>query len=298
MFVSGVNLNFARSLALQALVKPSKLSVKLYTANGFLNYTFVEAIDKLTNNSNFNIKARTMIYMHGFTGSPDSNNIKYIGQWITNKGWNLLSVDSTNYLDIIDYIKVAGLSTFIANIVGDFIYDLYQNGMPISNIYLVGHSLGAQMLGMASRRFRNKANVTIPRITGLDPASPCFPFPDKALNLNDADYVDITHTSILSYRDNTTAHAEFFVNNRKGKQPGCIVGDVACAHSRAISLFAESTKNYYGFIAKKCKNIDKYDCHIWDLSLMGFASKPKTRGVFFIKTNMQAPFAKSITGIL
>lgn len=70
-------------------------------------------------------------------------------------------------------------------------------GLQEDNVHLVGHSLGAQVVGTAARkavlgyRFRTK----IARVTGLDPAGPRFNDFNSFLNMDDAKFVDIIHTN-------------------------------------------------------------------------------------------------------
>lgn len=68
--------------------------------------------------------------------------------------------------------------------------------MPFLSMIL-GHSLGAHICGFAGRTFTNLTDQYIPRITGLDPARPCF---NQGHNLDglirgDAAFVDIIHTN-------------------------------------------------------------------------------------------------------
>lgn len=68
--------------------------------------------------------------------------------------------------------------------------------------HLIGHSLGAHISGRAAHVIKeNERNSSDPwiasRVTGLDPAQPCFQTKDPALKLtnDDAAYVDIYHTN-------------------------------------------------------------------------------------------------------
>lgn len=66
------------------------------------------------------------------------------------------------------------------------------------SIHCVGHSLGAHICGYAANEIKRRgADWKIRRITGLDPAQPCFKTADLALKLdkNDAPFVDVIHTN-------------------------------------------------------------------------------------------------------
>lgn len=60
-----------------------------------------------------------------------------------------------------------------------------------------GHSLGAHMVGYAGRSFNSQTDQLIPRITGLDPARPCFSEGERldGLRPGDAEFVDIIHSN-------------------------------------------------------------------------------------------------------
>lgn len=65
-----------------------------------------------------------------------------------------------------------------------------------NNISIVGHSLGAQISGQVAQLLKKDWFFVIKRITGLDPAGPCFRNVPSNLRLDkdDADYVDVFHT--------------------------------------------------------------------------------------------------------
>lgn len=105
---------------------------------------------------------------------------------------------------------------------------LSSNGV---NIHVVGHSLGAHLVGVVGRTFEEAAGRKLARVTGLDPAGPSFidgpvieavPELMKArLNKNDAEFVDIIHTqgslspAVLHFDSkfgdlNPLGHADFY----------------------------------------------------------------------------------------
>lgn len=58
--------------------------------------------------------------------------------------------------------------------------------------------MGAHTAGFAGKKFTELTSVKLNRITGLDPAGPCFyNLPsDQRLTKTDADFVDVIHTNI------------------------------------------------------------------------------------------------------
>lgn len=105
--------------------------------------------------------------------------------------------------------------------------------MNISDLIVVGHSLGAHAAGIAGK---NVHCGKIPIIVGLDPAQPLFTKSntDRRLDSTDADYVQVIHTTggtiSISY---PCGHADFYPNSGTD-QPGCddkILGFVGKFHT-------------------------------------------------------------------
>lgn len=65
------------------------------------------------------------------------------------------------------------------------------------NVHLIGHSLGAQLVGVAARKavLSYKFASKIARVSGLDPAGPRFNDYNSFLSKDDAKFVDIVHTN-------------------------------------------------------------------------------------------------------
>lgn len=62
-------------------------------------------------------------------------------------------------------------------------------------LHFIGLSLGAHIVGQAANLLRQKDNITVDRVTGLDPAEPCFETRNALrLKSSDARFVDVIHT--------------------------------------------------------------------------------------------------------
>ena len=68
--------------------------------------------------------------------------------------------------------------------------------IPIESFHMIGHSLGAHMMGFCNTYLEREYNLTLPRISALDPAGPFFQENDPTIRLDpsDADFVDVIHT--------------------------------------------------------------------------------------------------------
>lgn len=85
------------------------------------------------------------------------------------------------------------------------IRDVYGNDVDIngwSSIHFVGHSLGSHISAHAAHLIKESQKGQsqrwiVRRITGLDPAQPCFGDAEESLKLDktDAAFVDVIHTN-------------------------------------------------------------------------------------------------------
>ena len=82
----------------------------------------------------------------------------------------------------------------------------------LHNLHLVGHSLGAHVAGFMAKKVASLGLGKVPRLTGLDPAYPCYELlgPEGRVDKTDAELVQIVHTNsgwlwegCLSFKVNT-----------------------------------------------------------------------------------------------
>lgn len=69
-------------------------------------------------------------------------------------------------------------------------------GLDPKSIHLIGHSLGSHIAGFTGKQFMELTARKVGRISGLDPAGPCFSLvaPELRLQAGDAHFVDVIHT--------------------------------------------------------------------------------------------------------
>lgn len=160
-----------------------------------------------------------------------------------------------------------------------------------------GHSLGAHIVGSAGRNFNYKTDKLIPRITGLDPANPCFNPGENLTGLarGDAEFVDIIHSNpgALGKRD-AIGDADFYPNGLDPLPPGCL--SITCAHARAPELYAESVYpgNENNFLGVKCGSLTALNANFCPGKKypMGYAVPFNLKGNYFLKTNDKSPFGE------
>ncbi|CAD7090258.1 unnamed protein product [Hermetia illucens] len=162
-------------------------------------------------------------------------------------------------------------------------------------IHLIGHSVGATIVGVAGRRYHGSTGEYISRITGLDPAMPCL---DASIGLRkgDATFVDVIHTNsgVLGKRE-PIGDADFYPNGPVALPPGCL--NVVCAHFRAVSYYVESVQpgSEDNFLAIRCGSIDEYNtkkCSGKRIP-MGYSTPSYVRGTYYLETNAKSPYGQN-----
>ncbi|XP_035732017.1 phospholipase A1 1 [Vespa mandarinia] len=255
------------------------------------------------------IKHQVAFITHGFTSSPTAENFLAMAEALLNKG---------NYLVILIDWRVAACTNEIAGVklayynyaasntrlVGNYIATvtkmlIQQYHVPMANIRLIGHSLGAHTSGFAGKKVQELGLGKYSEIIGLDPAGPSFKSEACSQRIceTDANYVQIIHTSNHLGTLITLGTVDFYMNNGKN-QPGCglpIVGET-CSHTRAVKYFTECIKHECCLIgvpqSKNPQPVSK--CTRNECVCVGLNAKtyPKT-GSFYVPVESKAPYCNN-----
>ncbi|KAL7287238.1 hypothetical protein TKK_0018370 [Trichogramma kaykai] len=228
------------------------------------------------NSSSFDPTRKTVIIIHGYKSAGSVS-------WVIGMKEHLLAVKKRNVI-IVDwsdsshlknYVNAARNLEIVARRILHFLYLLKAKlkGQPgkhrWNQLHFVGHSLGAQMSGITAHLLKSHNYFTVKRITGLDPAQPCFKGVHLSLRLDkeDAEFVDVIHTQTgkrvagvepLGLRERA-GHVDFYVNSGVNQlackvpklYPLAGLTKMMCSHGMAHKYFIESMAN---LITKKdCK---------------------------------------------
>ncbi|XP_073819937.1 phospholipase A1-like [Musca autumnalis] len=216
--------------------------------------------------SNFDVSKPTYIIIHGWTQSYQTNNIQQIAHAALGAfDCNAIVIDwprarSRDFVS--SFAAVPGVGKQLADMI-DFLRKFYQ--MPLENLVIVGHSLGAHVAGYAGK---NVESGKLSKIIALDAALPLYSYdkPQKRLAVTDADYVQVIHTSAgkLGFV-RPIGHGDFYPNGGQ-QQPGCdneIFG--FCSHEQSTQYYAEALaldnfatikcENYQQALNRNCGNI-------------------------------------------
>ncbi|GAB0094042.1 pancreatic triacylglycerol lipase [Sergentomyia squamirostris] len=241
---------------------------------------------------NLDINPRGNIYFvsHGYLESGDR-------PWIQNMVNALLDEDlhGTASVVVVDwggngassppYTQAVANIRLVGAITAHIIHLLHEElGLPnLDKVHMIGHSLGSHLSGYAGFTLQRDFNLTLGRITGMDPAEPLFHQVDPIVRLDrtDAKFVDIIHSDAKPFTSGglgisqVIGHLDFFPNGGFN-QPGCkedmatyveqeggsffwgVQQFVSCNHIRSHQFFLESIMPKCPFMAISCEDYESF----------------------------------------
>ncbi|KAG5339915.1 LIPP lipase, partial [Acromyrmex charruanus] len=290
--------------------------------------------------TDFKIERRTVIIVHGFLSHGQETWIRDMEKALLEWGdVNVVIIDWSAGSNTWNYYKAAVNTRIVGYQLSKFIEHV-TNATTIAQpsvnnwgpLHLIGHSLGAHICGFAARELKKRQNKwTVQRITGLDPAQPCFRKADTSVHLhkNDAPFVDVIHTngklltSLGLGLPEAIGHVDFYPNGGK-TQPGCVrtsyfdylpipttvIQRAICSHGRSYVYLTESLTSA---TARNCS----FWAHQWNLTYRHFlqiiaepcdenicsemgirAEMYNQRGNFFVATADTSPFCANSTDVI
>lgn len=224
-------------------------SISPFLYNSVSQGTTIVKAENMCNNVNSTTKVAFII--HGFISSTKTTSMTTLATRLTEKGYTVIAIDWSQgaCTEGIPLVKFTEYPSAVQNVqdigqfVGRRIESMVKNcSVPLQNIIIIGHSLGAHVSGFAAKEIQKNLNDTIPLIIAADPAKPLFSLKkcDKRLCKTDAKKVNVIHTSTLgiSY---PVGHLDLQVRNG-WLQPGCGV-NIACSHTRSIDYISDMIIN-------------------------------------------------------
>ncbi|XP_037937552.1 vitellogenin-1-like [Teleopsis dalmanni] len=275
----------------------SVMQFQLCTACNKYNYSLLNAED-MWKSPEFDSKKKVVIFATGWTTTINDNKaIETMAKAYNCRGdVNFVALDAGRFVDTLYTWSAFNTDEIGLNLAKGLVK--LSKIVSVEKIHLMGHSLGAHIVGAAGRYFQQLSGSLIPRITGLDPAKPCF---NEGATLSgllrgDADFIDIIHSNpgVLGKRD-PMGDIDFYPGGLDPLPTGCV--SVVCAHERAWRYFAESV--YPGseanFFGKRCTSLTRLregKCPGYDVP-MGFAVPRNAKGNYFLEVNGAEPFGKN-----
>ncbi|CAH2262152.1 jg26807 [Pararge aegeria aegeria] len=240
----------------------------------------------------FKPERKTVMIVHGFMSHSNASWVlDMTSAFLEWDDVNVIAVDWSRGGNTWKYWRAVANTRRVGSDVTGFMKQLMAaTGARVKDFHFVGHSLGAHIASYVSFHIGRVA-----RITGLDPAQPCFRTSNRVERLDetDADFVDVIHT-----------------NGRLLQRIGFGLPDpielkqAICSHGRAYLLFTESLINnncsfrahqwnltYEGVNASLIAACFKYSsCSVMGINAVGDSREPRANGAYFVLTTEKDPY--------
>jgi len=209
-----------RHLPAPKCVEEFGMEFRLYTRAYVDEWSIITRTDKLP--EQFNSSNPTVFIVHGYQSSGGED-------WLNEIRTNILQQEDSNVIQVDwsagakgRYSHPASNTRTVGAEIALVAERLLQEPSSVQDVWCIGHSLGAHTCGFAGRRMQQDG-LLMTRITGLDPAGPCFDTYSEEIRLNSecAGFVDVIHTAGLWLGlMNPSGHVDFYPNGGS-VQPGC-----------------------------------------------------------------------------
>ncbi|XP_019865288.2 pancreatic triacylglycerol lipase [Aethina tumida] len=227
----------------------------LYTRQNYHKPVFLDLNDiYFVESSGMDPKKPIYVISHGYVEGGDA-------PWIIEMAHKLLDREDCSVITV-DWRGGSGppYSQAVANIrlvgavAAHLLSDIakHTGTLGLDHVHLIGHSLGAHLSGYVGYALQEEHNLTLSRITGLDPAEPHFAKTQAPVRLDKsaAKYVDIIHTDASQFIRGglgiveSIGHVDFYPNGGT-EQPGCGKSIVQYINDESGS-FVKGLKKYLG----------------------------------------------------
>ncbi|GBN90975.1 Putative endothelial lipase [Araneus ventricosus] len=297
----------------------SSIQYLLYTPANPEIPCYIEPEASMFDKCAFNSSYETKFIIHGFQIKLSPGNLfeKMKDTLLEYDKYNVIIVNWTRF-NRQNYAPDVVNAYIVGVVVADMINFLASHAsVNVKSIHLIGHSLGAQIAGVAGKHVPN-----LGRITGLDPAGPGYSvkFKFDRLTSADAELVDAIHSSNADHEMGfgtpyPMAWMNFYPNGGQ-RQPKCQMGknysdgdgvehtirtsqdQAGCNHDSSITYFISSILDCE-YLSTRCKDYESYEngrCKSESNSenKMGFhcvgISGLKDHSKFYLDTSGNSPF--------
>ncbi|CAH0729994.1 unnamed protein product, partial [Brenthis ino] len=266
---------------------------------GLRQYGFHQ-MRELAKDPHIDFKKKTMLYVGGYMDIPRSPLAIFMAHAYKNIGYNVLLL-STEKFTTMEYPRASRFMRPVGKLVAQMLIDLTKEGLNPKRLEIVGISLGGQTASFIAKNFQKLTGRNVSRLTGLDPAGPCFRNlgPNDRIDKSDADFVEIISTNIDGYgMAAAVGHVTYYVNGGEN-QPGQIfwpLCQILCSHVRSHTLWLTALKYQNSFVAIQCdsvqeaRNRDCYGKKPLVTNLMGLKADKSKEGIFYLSTSNNYPY--------
>ncbi|CAH2037121.1 unnamed protein product, partial [Iphiclides podalirius] len=269
------------------------------------SYKIDDALMGLTSSYNLDVTRKLIFFVPGYKSNINKKTEELIRQTFRDvPDTYLIIIDHSAYTSAQggrreSYERSVTYAYSLGKRLGNLLADIRSKGYPSNKIHCIGHSLGAQMLGYAGTTYTNRTTEKIWRITGIDPAGPCFSnsFIDDQIRSGVAEYVEVYHCNAGGLGTTAVlADADFFLNKGR-KQPDCHEGYIPaygeseaakCSHKACVKYWADTVPHPGWYLAWACdsyKAFAKGKCAANEVTIAGYSNPGNSTGVFYVSTD-------------
>ncbi|PZC75749.1 hypothetical protein B5X24_HaOG200556 [Helicoverpa armigera] len=302
-----------RTTVLSEATKRSLSVVVVYPTSGFLGHREVrcklstEGAACAAKHLDFK-KRKTQVMISGYLDGSFSPIVRSFIAMYLKLGRNVIVLEIFPIL-VRTYPIAARITKPLGELLGEFLASLTFQGLSPRRLELVGGSLGAHIASFAADTYRQLTGRRPARITGLDPAGPCFRnVPATArLHADAATHVDVLHTNIDGFGiAQPLGHVDFYANG--GEFQTSIKGDFImpcfqlCSHIRSAFYWLLAYSNPDKFVAVQCDSVANArigDCYNGTIrtNVLGPRTNFSKTGVFYLPTEATAPYHLGLSGL-
>ncbi|CAG9793067.1 unnamed protein product [Diatraea saccharalis] len=196
----------------------------------------------------------------------------------------------------------------VGKLIAEVLAELTKEGLNPTKLELLGLSLGGQTISFIAKSYQQLTGRNVSKLTGLDPAGPCFRQlgPEDRLTSSDADFVEVIHMNIDGYgMAARMGHVDFYVNGGEFQPGDLYLFPCAslCSHSKVFFLWLSAMKNPDKFVAIKCDSIQQardaecYDREPRETNLLGPKVNRSVHGIFYLSTTRGYPYYLGTKGL-
>ncbi|XP_053606457.1 pancreatic lipase-related protein 2-like [Plodia interpunctella] len=253
---------------------------------------------------------RTLLYVPGWMDNiyafPMGRIMKVLYKRM---GYNVIILDVIKF-NTEEYPIAVRLMYTVGDLVGEMLAKLhaFQPKFDPKKLDLLGLSLGGHTMGFIAKGFYKRTGIKVARLTGMDPAGPCFKNrgPEGRVDESDADFVDLILTNVDMFGMAVPSGTVSIYVNGGEYQPGDFYWMYCgpfCSHARSFELWIAAVANPDAFIALKCDSVqDARDKKCFDRKPMetikvGPNIDRSAKGIYYLSTSNYYPYALGEKGL-
>ncbi|CAK1551642.1 unnamed protein product [Leptosia nina] len=247
------------------------------------------------------LKKDVVVIISGYLDATFSPIVQTLVKPYLDRGKNVIAVEIFPVL-VRTYPLAARLTKPLGLVLGDFLAELTRRGLQPDKLEMLGGSLGAHIAYYAAIRYQELTNLKPARVTGLDPAGPCFRHlpREERFNSDAAHRVDALHTNIDGFGiADADAHIDFYANG--GEYQPYMTGTfimpcfLFCSHVRAALYWIVASENPDKFLAVQCESLHHArHGNCYDKKTRSNVLGPNTNfsrpGIFYLPTTETPPY--------